>query len=182
MMTSVDGQRPEPELLLIDVATTEQPPLSRWWILAVLVVGAAAGAAIVTSGIERAAPTIEISSTSRCTWSGAEVAAGMVDIEFVNESRRAVWVKFSPMVEGTTIDDVLAAAPVVGDLHDYERLPMFIDRGQHTRGVEPGSAVRFKVALTRPVDYAVSCSTTEPTFVDGVPVVAADVLRVVPTG
>lgn len=178
----VDGDTPTPELILIDTGK-EQPPASRWRLLGVLALAIAlGGAAILTGDVGDVTPRVEFTSDGACEWSGAEVLAGLMDIEFVNNSGEAVWVKFAPMIEEATIDDVIAAAPGTGDLHDYERVPLFVGRGQNTRPVKPGTTVVFTVGLTSPGDYAVSCSTTEPTFASGVPVIASEALHAVRAG
>lgn len=178
-MEIVDGDRSKPGLMLVETGK-ERPPVNRWWILAVLALTIVLGSgAIIAGDINEVAPRVEITNDGVCEWSGAEVAAGLVEIEFVNDSSEAVWVKFAPTVEGATIDDVIAAAPKTGDLDEYEKVSLFVGRGQNTRPVEPGTTVAFNVGLTSPGDYVVSCSTTEPTFAAGVPVIAAEALHVV---
>lgn len=126
----------------------------------------------------RATPRVEVAEDGSCIWSGVEVSAGLVDIEFVNNSGAGIAVDFSPIVEGATIDDVIAAAPETGDLGDYQELPSLAESGQITRPVEPGATITFAVTLTTPGDYAVSCPTTEPKISAGAPTIAPVALRV----
>jgi len=128
---------------------------------------------------DQGAPRVEVAGDGSCIWSGGEVSVGFVDVEFVNNSSEGIAVEFTRLVEGASIDDVIATAPESGDLRDYHELPSFAEPGPLTRTLEPGTTISFAVTLTEPGDYAVSCSMTEPFVGAGVPTIAPVVMRVV---
>lgn len=144
----------ENQVMLIDV-DEERPTATRWRPVGIAALLVVLGIGVITAGYnevgdfdDQLTPRVEVATDGSCVWSGREVSAGLVDIEYVNNSSEAVLVKFAPIIEGATIDDVIAAAPDTGDLGDYEDVPLLVGRGQNTRPVDPGMTTTFKVALT----------------------------------